>query len=290
MRGILTIVAAVLFLPSALGAEEGISIRIVPNLLSPGEAFLVRVNAGSPVTGMSGEVFGKKLYFMRRGTEYVALSGVDLFQEPGTYQLRVEAGPEGAVSHEGWVRRIKVARKKFGKEVLYLPERVFLSDEELKRVAQEKQELDKIWREELPKDLWAGPFVLPVRGSFGSKFGVRRIINGEPRSPHMGQDIKAPEGTPVAACNAGKVVFTGEQFFSGKSIVIDHGHGLYSMYFHLSEILVREGDEVGREQVIGKVGATGRAIGPHLHWGMRLQDMRVDPMSLLSLPLNEVQR
>jgi len=285
MRMIPIILLFLLSAPETLKADKGMAIRIVPKLLRPGEAFMVVVTPGSSITEVSGEAFGKKLYFVGGEQGYIALSGVDLSVKPGKYPLVIEAGMEKSV------RKIRVLKKRFGKEVLHLrPDQVFLSEEDLKRVEKEKQRLDVIWKEELQGRFWDGPFILPVKGKFGSVFGLRRIINDEPRSPHMGQDIKAPEGTPVAACNSGRVVFIDELFFSGKSIIVDHGQGLYSMYFHLSEVLVSQGQEVKRGQVVGRVGATGRAMGPHLHWGVRLQGMRVDPMSLISLPLNSISR
>jgi murein DD-endopeptidase MepM/ murein hydrolase activator NlpD len=113
-----------------------------------------------------------------------------------------------------------------------------------------------------------------------------RMITGQPRTPHNGEDIAAESGTVVVAMNDGIARLTVDHFFSGKGVLLDHGLGLYSMYFHLSEILVREGDPVARGQEIGKVGATGRATGPHLHWGVRLNGARVDPYALLQLSLN----
>jgi len=111
------------------------------------------------------------------------------------------------------------------------------------------------------------------------------MINDEPRSPHTGIDIIAPEGSPVRATNNGKVILTDDLFFSGNSIILDHGQGLYTMYFHLSKFLVKVGQKVGKGDIIGLMGSTGRASGPHLHWGVRLQETRVDPISLMSLPL-----
>jgi murein DD-endopeptidase MepM/ murein hydrolase activator NlpD len=128
---------------------------------------------------------------------------------------------------------------------------------------------------------------MPTEGSVQYTFGRRRVINGQPRNPHTGEDISAPQGAPVAAINYGTVRLVADQFFSGKSVVIDHGLGLYSMYFHLSEIAVRVGDLVAKSQVIGAVGATGRASGPHLHWGVRLNGARVNPLSL-NIALNGV--
>ncbi|GIW55080.1 MAG: hypothetical protein KatS3mg082_1484 [Nitrospiraceae bacterium] len=119
--------------------------------------------------------------------------------------------------------------------------------------------------------LWRTSFIEPVRGAKTGVFGSVRVLNGQPRSPHSGEDIGAPLGTEVVASNDGVVRLTVDHFFSGKGIFLDHGLGLYSMYFHLSEVLVRDGDLVKAGQVIGKVGATGRATGPHLHWGRQAQ-------------------
>jgi len=122
---------------------------------------------------------------------------------------------------------------------------------------------------------------MPVDGELGSGFGLRRIINEAPRSPHSGQDIKAAAYTPVVSSNRGKVALVGEFFFGGNSVFIDHGQGLYTMYFHLSRVNVREGDVVRRGDTVGLVGSTGRALGPHLHWGARISGARVDPLLLV---------
>ena len=115
-------------------------------------------------------------------------------------------------------------------------------------------------------------------------FGSVRIMNGQPRNPHNGEDIGAPLGAEVAATNDGVVRLTVDHVFSGKGVFVDHGLGFYSMYFHLSEILVTDGDLVKAGQILGKVGATGRATGPHLHWGVKLNGARVNPYALLDLP------
>ena len=115
-------------------------------------------------------------------------------------------------------------------------------------------------------------------------FGSVRIMNGQARNPHNGEDIGAPLGADVAATNDGVVRITVDHIFSGKGVFIDHGLGFYTMYFHLSEILVKDGDLVRAGQIIGKVGATGRATGPHLHWGVKLNGARVNPYALLDLP------
>ena len=124
--------------------------------------------------------------------------------------------------------------------------------------------------------------MLPVSTSITSPFGYRRVINGIPRSPHTGVDLKAPLGTEVVASNHGRVALLGDFFFSGRSIILDHGGGLHTVYFHLSEFKVEEGVEVRRGDVIGLSGMTGRVTGPHLHWGARVNRARVDPFELIN--------
>ena len=131
---------------------------------------------------------------------------------------------------------------------------------------------------------WSEGFVLPVEGRISGHFGNQRIFNGVPKSPHSGTDIAAPEGTPVKASAAGTVVLSGKDYFyTGNMVIIDHGHGLKTIYAHLKEAAVQEGDDVYQGQVIGYVGQTGRATGPHLHWGASLNNVRFRPHSLLNL-------
>ncbi len=133
--------------------------------------------------------------------------------------------------------------------------------------------------------LWAGNFMNPREGPIGTEFGVKRFMNNIPKNPHTGVDVTAEEGEEVYAPNNGSVALVDEQYFSGKSIVLDHGEGIYTMFFHLSKVLVEPGQKVKKGEVIGLVGATGRATGAHLHWGVRVQGARVDPLELIKLKL-----
>jgi len=124
-------------------------------------------------------------------------------------------------------------------------------------------------------------FIQPVAGPYSSPFGLKRFFNGEARAPHAGLDIAAPEGRPVQAPADGVVAQTGDYFFNGRTVLIDHGNGLVSMLCHLSEIRVQKGQQLKQGEVIGTVGKTGRATGPHLHWTVSLNDARIDPLLLL---------
>ena len=132
------------------------------------------------------------------------------------------------------------------------------------------------------------PFLLPVDGELSSPFGRRRILNGQPRSPHRGLDIAADTGTSIIAPAAGLVVVTGNFFFNGKTVMIDHGAGLVTMYCHLHEIRVQQGDVLDRGEAFGSVGATGRSTGPHLHWTVSMHGAKVDPLALIQT-LGEIE-
>ena len=162
--------------------------------------------------------------------------------------------------------------------------RVHLSADDLARVERESARIRPLW------SLGGAPdFALPLGPPLaalpeGGRFGARRVINGEPRSPHTGADYAAATGTPVLAVAAGRVALAEEHFFAGNSVFLDHGDGLISMYFHLSDIAVEPGQRVERGDPLGRVGATGRATGPHLHFGLRWHGARVDPALLMQPP------
>ncbi len=207
------------------------------------------------------------------------LLGVDMEDAPGTSDFVLErgAGEESRV-----VERVSitVTPGDFGVQALSLPDKqVDLDSETLRRVETEQRTMLTAMQRVTPR-AWDGAFILPSDGSIQNTFGLRRVINGQPRRPHTGEDISAPAGAPVSAINHGTIRLVVDHFFSGKSVVIDHGLGLYSMYFHLSAVTVHAGERVTKSQVIGAVGATGRVSGPHLHWGVRLNGARVNPLSL----------
>ncbi len=276
-----------LLYPAPLPANPAIQVSFIPETIKQGDVFLITVKTGPGIHGISGTLFDKTVRFYRNPGQdaYTALAGIDLNTDPKRYtlSLSLEDKSSGIIKKDV---EIQVAPADFRTQQLTLPkEKVDLDEETLKRVHLEKEEIDKIWDISTAGPLWDGNFMKPVEGVIDDNFGFRRVINGEPRSPHTGIDIDAPEGTPVYAANQGRVVFTGDQFFSGKGLVIDHGLGLLTMYFHLSEILVTAGEDVKKGQVIAKVGKTGRATGAHLHWGLRLNGARVNPASMLNLPL-----
>ena len=181
-------------------------------------------------------------------------------------------------------RRVRIADYPYPVQHIRLEDdsRVVLSAEDLARVRRENARIGALWARRGRAAFDELPLSSPLeRLPAGGRFGSRRFFNGQPRSPHSGADYAAPAGTPVRAVAAGQVALVGEFFFSGRSVFLDHGDGLVTMYFHLSEIDVEEGSRVGLGQRIGAVGSSGRATGPHLHFGARWRGARVDPALLL---------
>jgi murein DD-endopeptidase MepM/ murein hydrolase activator NlpD len=211
-----------------------------------------------------------------------ALVGIDLDQRPGRYLIEVEAETGPTVLRES--RAIVVAPRKFPTRTLRVnPAFVNPSPAELARIRGDQTFLSGVYAASANARLWSSAFVRPVPGEANSSFGTRSVFNGEPRSPHGGTDFLSPTGTPIKSPNAGRIVCARDLYFTGNTVIIDHGLAMFSMLAHLSRIDVKEGDSVQASQIVGLVGATGRVTGPHLHWALSIKGARVDPLSLLAL-------
>ena len=216
----------------------------------------------------------------RDKTLWYGLLSADLKARKGNFEIDVIVGPGGNEKH----LKMGIVGKSYGVRRLTLPKKmVDLDKETLERARRESRAMKKLWKAVPTAPLWWGAFIRPVPGIVVGPFGRSSIINNQPRAPHSGVDLRGKKGTPVAATNHGKVVLTGDHFFTGLTVVIDHGGGIQSMYFHLDRILVKKGDMVDKGQVIGQVGSTGRSSGPHLHWGIRVNGDRVDPIRLTEI-------
>ena len=253
-----------------------------------GQVLLVKVKGEEQATEVKGTFLSRTIPFFRefRPGEppgYIGLLGIDMQDDPGTYELAVEVKQGEHAKQLSF--NVLVAKEKFAVEHLTLPkEKVDLDEKAAARWKAEQQLVQQALAENSRLKLWHSNFLEPVNGKRTGIFGSVRIMNGKPRNPHNGEDISAPMGADVAASNDGVVRLTVDHIFSGRGVFVDHGLGFYTMYFHLSDVLVKDGDLVTAGQIIGKVGATGRATGPHLHWGVKLNGARVNPYSLLDLP------
>ncbi|HEV2721667.1 MAG TPA: M23 family metallopeptidase, partial [Thermoanaerobaculia bacterium] len=217
----------------------------------------------------------------RDGAAWTTFLGVDLDAKPGQHTAEALLTMDrGRVERREIV--VDVRAQKFPTTPLNVEQRfVELNPADLARSSRESKEAGAIY-ERITTDIVPDePFTVPIPGGVGKNFGERRIFNGEPRAPHSGADIHAAAGTPVHATNRGRVMLAKTLFFTGNTVIIDHGLGIVSLYAHLSRIDVKSGEIVKNGQLIGLVGATGRVTAPHLHWGMRVQGARVDPFSLV---------
>ena len=264
---------------TALGQGQRAPVMtIFPRAIHPGDVVRISVN-GRAEDRIGATVFGQTLSFTfsESGRVWTALAGVDLEVKPGAYRLRLQRNGAAArtqtirvVSKRFTVRRLRVA----GAFVEPPPEA-------LNQILLDGETLAEAYARVTPQQ-WTGMFVPPVDGPATSNFGTRSYYNGRLRSPHAGVDFVGKTGTPVRAANHGHVAVAGSLYFTGNTVVVDHGSRLFSVFAHLSEMHVKEGDVVGPDTIVGLVGATGRVTGPHLHWSVRLNGARVDPMSLIA--------
>lgn len=226
----------------------------------------------------------REVPLIRQGSSWMTVLGADLDAPPGAHDVRIaltyEDGRKAIRS-----RTVEIAPLSFPTtELTVEPRYVELSPEDQARANRESRETAGIYATLTPQAYWTEPFQVPIPGATGGRnFGHRRVFNGQARAPHSGADLSAATGTPIEASNRGRVVLAKDLFFSGNAVFLDHGLGVYTVYLHLSQIMVEPGEMVERGQPVGLAGATGRVTGPHLHWGVRVLDARVDPFSLLAL-------
>jgi murein DD-endopeptidase MepM/ murein hydrolase activator NlpD len=270
---------------------QNVELRLSAPESTQGSLLLADLRSPTPVTEIKATWDEKEIPFWPEASPtpkgldlHRALVGIDLEKPAGKFDLTVTAK---AASGDPitCTASITVKAGKFATESLKVaPNFVQPSPEQLARADAERQHLREIFATITPEKLWQGPFRVPLDGvKTGGNFGKRRVLNGQPGSPHSGVDFPAPTGTPVHAAQRGRVVLAEPLYFSGNTVLVDHGLGVYTLYGHFSETTVKPGDQVEAGALLGKVGATGRVTGPHLHWGLTVNRARVNALQVVAL-------
>ena len=262
-----------------------LSATTTPGPLRPGGIALIVVTANQDVAELTGEASGRHVHFWPAASprEWNGLAGISLESAPGPVKLTIRGRSTSGMLANASVP-LTVDRYSFETRRIQVdPKMVNPPAEELARIKEEAKAMAEAFATLTPERLWHGQFDAPVPGTATSSFGRLTITNGKPAGRHQGADFRAATGTPVKAPNAGRVVLAQNLYFAGNTVIIDHGLGVFSLLAHLSRIAVRPGEIVARGDVVGESGATGRVTGPHLHWAVRLGDISVDPIALMSV-------
>ncbi|HTT11079.1 MAG TPA: peptidoglycan DD-metalloendopeptidase family protein [Burkholderiaceae bacterium] len=239
---------------------------------------VARIRLGNSEQPPRVRLSGERVLVLREQAEWVALVGLSLALKPGSKAVIEVRSADGGTR----TMPIVIGKKEYAAQHLNVPQgQVDLSPVDLARYDRERSHLAEVLRTFSPEPPVSTEMIQPAPGRRSSSFGMRRFFNGQARNPHTGMDIAAPVGTPVVAAASGKVIDSGEYFFSGNQVVIDHGEGLLTLYAHLSEIGIAPGESVMSGATIAKVGATGRVTGPHLHFSVYLNTVPVDPALFL---------
>jgi murein DD-endopeptidase MepM/ murein hydrolase activator NlpD len=277
------------FLSSARAANW--TVQAQPARLVNGAPVLFRVKTPVRLESLSGTWLQHKITFSFDPTTrtWFTLAGISLETAPGSYALELAGErPAGKTSQSNlnFTRKFVVTRAKYPKVELKVESKFTEPNpEQLKQIDEDKKIKQDYLNRVTPDRLWKNKFTPPADAAISDVFGTQRVFNGKTQSSHLGLDFRVPSGTPVDAMNAGTVLLARPLYFEGNCVVLDHGQGLLSIYMHLSEIKVKEGDSINRGQEVGLSGGTGRATGPHLHVAIRWQGIYLDPARLLQLSL-----
>ena len=259
-----------------------------PARIVNGTPVLFRAITPRPANALTAKWLDHEISFTFDAVQkaWFGFAGASLETKPGTYPVELHAEMKLGPSLI-YKQAIPVQKQRYPKViVLKVPGRFTAPDpEQMKVIEHDKQVKADAFKTVSAEREWKGSFAPPVTADISDVFGVQRVFNGSVQSTHQGLDFRVPTGTPVAAVNSGTVILARSLYFEGNCIVIDHGQGLLTLYLHLSEMRVKEGDRIAKSQLIGLSGGTGRATGPHLHLAVRWQGVYLNPAGLLALPL-----
>ncbi len=267
----------------AVSGDSPLHISHRARVVAPGEVVLVDIRAAA-LRDVQAQWLNQTVWFYQvEPGWWQGLAPIDVAVAAGRQTLAVRARTTDGRTLEHAYPITVGARTFPARRITVEPKFVDPPADELPRIEAERKTVEAIFAKPSRERFWSQPFVVPVPGTATSSFGRRTILNGVPRGQHTGTDFQAATGTPVVAPNRGRIALAADQYFPGRTIIIDHGLGVYSYLAHLSEFTVEEGAIVERGQRIALSGATGRVTGPHLHWTMRFGSARVDPLSLVEV-------
>ena len=275
--------------PTANAQRLPFRVSWTPVRITNGSPCLFKIVTASPLESLSGTFIGHEVRFFRgqQKNTWYGFAGVDVETATGPYKLDVIGTAKNGEKRE-FQHVVSVGKTIYPKVTLHVPAQFVAPSPE----QQQQIERDKTLKTEafgkgglLPE--WSGNFFMPVEAEASDSFGTARVFNGKVASVHRGTDFRVISGTPVRAANDGQVVLASPLFFEGNCIVLDHGEGLKTIYMHLSEIQVKDGERVKKGQVIALSGGTGRATGPHLHLAVRWEGAYLDPTKLLQMQMPE---
>lgn len=263
------------------------SVSCEPTRIVNGSPVLIRVTTSRPVRTLAGKWLGHDISFSADAGQktWFALAGASLETKPGTYplELSAESQPGQSLTYK---KGIRVQRQRYPRVTLTVAGKYTAPDpEQLRQIEHDKEVKAEVFKSSRPDREWKGPFERPAKAEISGVFGTQRVFNGTVQSTHQGLDFRVTSGTPVTAVNSGTVILARPLYFEGNCVVIDHGQGLLTLYLHLSEIRVKEGSAVTKNELIGLSGGTGRATGPHLHLAVRWQGIYLNPEGLFLLRL-----
>ncbi|HSG01791.1 MAG TPA: M23 family metallopeptidase [Vicinamibacterales bacterium] len=266
-----------------IGQAPSGAVTVDARALAPGELIVLTVTTASEAGAVHVRAFDRDWpTFAVDPLTWRTFVGIDLDVEPGEYAASVRI--DSSSGTERLKRPLAVESKTFRTRNLTVDNAFVNPPASVQaRIEREAAELNRVYASGSPMPLWTAPLIRPVPHQANSAFGTRSVFNGERRSPHGGADFLSPAGTPIKAPSAGVVLLAGDLYYTGGTVVLDHGAGLISVFAHMSSVDSKTGDRVEAGTVLGKVGATGRVTGAHLHWTLRANGVRVDPLSLLDL-------
>ncbi|MBN1827780.1 MAG: M23 family metallopeptidase [Deltaproteobacteria bacterium] len=265
-------------------AEKDLRLEVLHGTIQPGSILKLSLT-GPPGTNAAMSFQGSSRFFTGRGGDdpLVLFFGLGWDARPGIYHVGIDvAMPDGSMKRLSFT--LPIAERNFPRQSITVKD-IFITapPESVQRIADETVLLHRIFNASSAELYGKRSFILPLSGKVSNNFGEWRIFNGTKNSRHRGIDIACPVGTPVRASNDGRIVIARDLYYSGKTVIIDHGLGLFTFYCHFSQLNAAEGQFVSSGEIIGLAGATGRVTGPHLHWGAFLGNLPVDPLSLLEM-------